>query len=372
MLLFTYKLEKMFKRIFFPIILLDIKKYIIKGSFRRRIPYITDVDIVNNVYPEINKDNVYEKILLLIEALYNYNQNATYEIQLMYIRCGVDERFRISEVPDANKINEIKKLLAEEENKEIDKVMAKYKNSIKIIFLINKILKPYYNLKWTPHEIINNNITIKNNIELKFTDIIEKNTTMVIRYFTMFDKHPLGFDVAVFYGNVDLTSLYKEITEYNIRELNYTKDYYYMLFPLKRYFKKHDTVIYNKLNYLLEYKYGIYKQIMSKIDFFEVLYRRNLLTIDNAKKIIDGIIEDLESNKLFNTNVKTYIENEINTNQNIGNWHMLLNVLYKELNDFLSEKSKSYFFHYLNMISNEDKENFYVDFDQDRIIFLKK
>lgn len=369
MLLFTYKLEKLFKRIFFPVILLDIKKYMIKGSFRRRIPYITDIDIVNNVYPDINKDNIYEKILLTIEALYNYNKTGQYEINLMYIRCGTDDRFKINRVPDIVKINEIKTLLSDNEQREIDKIFEKYKNNTKIIFLINKLLRPYYNLKWTPHEIINNNITVKNNIEVKFTDVLQTNNNLVIRYFTMFEKHPLGFDVAVYYGDADYLELYKDIAEYNIRDTNYAKDYYYMLFPLKRYFKKHDIAIYNKLNYLLEYKYGMYKQIMSKIDFFEVLYKRNLLTIENAKNIIMGIIEDLESNKLFRTNVKTYIENEINSNENIEKWHMLLNLLYGELNTFLSEKSKFYFFHYLDLISEEDKEKFYIDFDQERIIF---
>jgi hypothetical protein len=52
------------KKILLKILLIP-EKYIIKGSFRIKIPYVTNIDVIREVYPEINENNIYEKILLL-------------------------------------------------------------------------------------------------------------------------------------------------------------------------------------------------------------------------------------------------------------------------------------------------------------------
>src|SRR5437762_1886822 len=118
MLIYTYKLEKYIKNKIFRTILLAPDKYTIKGSFRRKIPYVTDIDVVNEVYPEINRTNIYLHLKKLVENVLSQKDR----IILAYAKCGVDERFKLKNGTD-EEIYWIKPLLTPEEIDNINTVM---------------------------------------------------------------------------------------------------------------------------------------------------------------------------------------------------------------------------------------------------------
>nr|QZX42987.2 transcription initiation factor TFIIB [Mimivirus sp.] len=124
MLIYTYKLEKYVRTKIFPKILLipDKNRYIIKGSFRRRVPFVTDIDIVNNVYPEISRENIYDEIIKLVN-----NIQSDPNIILAYLSCGTDERFKIS-TGSSKELSNIQSLLPDNEKNEFQLVLNKYHN----------------------------------------------------------------------------------------------------------------------------------------------------------------------------------------------------------------------------------------------------
>src|SRR5277367_3613824 len=102
MLIYSYKLEKYIMGKFFHKILLLPNSYVIKGSFRRKIPYITDIDIVNKVYPVINRGTIYQRLIDLVNVVHQDD-----DIIMVQITCGTDGRFKVT---DANpkEISQIK------------------------------------------------------------------------------------------------------------------------------------------------------------------------------------------------------------------------------------------------------------------------
>ncbi|AYV85456.1 MAG: hypothetical protein Satyrvirus17_16 [Satyrvirus sp.] len=83
MLLFTPRLRKYIENRIFPKILIVPDKYYFEGDFKNEDPYITDIDVINDMYPEINKNNIYENISKLINEL-----GSLTNIILVYIRLG--------------------------------------------------------------------------------------------------------------------------------------------------------------------------------------------------------------------------------------------------------------------------------------------
>lgn len=359
MLIYTHKLEKYIRKKIFPKVLIVPNKYSIKGSFRRKIPYITDIDVVNEIYPEINENNIYDKLLHLIGNI----KNSKPEIILTYITCGVDERFNI-ETASNEELDRIRPLLDTDDTKKLDLIIKKYENhQDKRKFYVNELVWKYYKLRWTPKNVINNKMKLAGNLIIKFTDIVKKYSSVLLQFYVKIGSYPLGIDVIANYKPIDMTKAYQCAAEYQLKLANYGREYYFMLFPFKFLFRN-DKKIRQELEDLIEKKFGLYKQLMVRIDTFHTLHETGNLDIGTASSIITSIIKDIEYLPDFQSNIISKIK-EISIDNpsdiKIKMWDTLLDVLYDELNSSVNFKCKDYFYHYLKMVPNDLKSKYFLN-----------
>lgn len=357
MLIFSYKLEKYIKTKILPKILLDSSKYNIKGSFRRRIPYVTDVDIVNDIYPKINENNIYEELLKLIDRI-KEDKN----IILVYITCGIDDRFKI-ETGTKEELDKIKNLLYDDDKARLDLIVEKYANNAnKRIFYISEIIWKYYKLRWTPKNIIDNKMILKGNVQVKFTDIIKANTTILLQYYVKIESYPIGIDVVSNYKPFDFKNAYQLAADYQLKFANYGKEYYFMLFPFKFFFKNNKKIS-QELENIIEKKFGLYKQLLVRIDTYHMLYDSQNLDIQTATSIVTSIVKDIKQLSIFSSNAITEIQKvsmDNSPNTKMEKWYLLLNVLYDEINATTNSLAKDYFFIFLDMVPNDIKSKYHL------------
>ena len=358
MLIFTYKLEKWIKLNLLPKLLIKPSAYMIKGSFRRRIPYITDIDIVNNVYPEIDESNIYEELLKLISKLKTPEYAG---IILVYVTCGVDNRFRI-ETGSNEELDKIKTLLNDSDAQEFELVQKKYANNFdKKIFFISEIIWKYYKLRWTPSEIVANHKKLNKQVIVKLTDEINKNPSLLLQYYAKISSYPIGVDIVINYKPVDMSNAYQAAATYQLKLANYSKEYYYMLFPFKYCFRDNKQIT-QELEDLIEKKFGLYKQLMVRIDSYHTLYITNNLDYKTALTMVNTVTKDSENLPDFTSNIpkKTNeIENQnISHDEKLKQWDTLLTVFYGEINGSANAAAKEYFFKYLAMIPEDSKNNY--------------
>lgn len=380
MLIYSYKLEKYILEHFFPKILLVPNSYVIKGSFRRKIPYITDIDIVNKVYPSINKTNIYSKIIELIERAYSDN-----DIIVVQITCGTDDRFKVTNANN-DEIERIRQLLTTEEQMELDKIIKEYANdNEKKTFFINELIWPLYKLRWTPYQVLNNSMELRGSHRVSFEEIVATSPTILIQYYLKIGTHLLGVDVVIQYADiVQEKKVYEDAANYYLKLSNYKKEYYYMLFPLKNYFKNEKSGTFTELEDIIEKKMGLYKQLMVRIDAYRILYITNNLNMQIAKNIIVNLIRDVSKLPNFESNIITKMQeildgpigslrssdvphpNEHSSSgdfqSKIENWYVLLGSLYDEINGAASLAAKKYFYDYLNMIPEPQRKNYCLEF----------
>lgn len=362
MLIYTYKLEQYVLHNILPKILLSTR-YKIKGSFKRKIPYVTDIDIVNYVNPEIDKINIRESLIKLIISLESV-KNVDTPIKLIYVTCGSDDRFYLDNYSD-DKINKLKKLLKKEEITELNKIIEIYDtDSEKKLFYINEMIRPMYKLRWTIKDIMENKIKRRGNHIITFDSVIKNNCSLTIRYFIDINSIPIGFDVAVYYEKVNCFKIYANAAKRTIQISNYKKDYYYMLFPLKYYFRS-DPIITKELEDIIEKKFGPHKQIMVRIDTYHLLYVLKILDIKTATNIVTKIIQSIElyvpdvakSNTL--SIVKKTAENNP-PNVKMEEWNIQLDVLYDELLETANIACKDYFYKIVELIPFDMRKDFYI------------
>ena len=359
MLIYTYKLEKYIKKKVLPKILLDPKKYIIKGSFKRKIPYVTDIDIVNNIYPKINKTNIYEQLVELIKKLQKENAQ---NIILVCITCGVDERFKI-ETGSNDELDRIKSFLTSKEKEEFEMIEQKYANNFdKKIFYINEMIWEIYKIRWTPNNVLDNKKILRGGLEIKFTDVVKQNASLLLQYFVKIDSYPIGIDVVANYVPIDMKDVYEAAAIYQLRMANYNREYYFMLFPFKFYFRN-DKKISDELTNIIEKKFGLYKQLMVRIDTYHMLYNTNNLDIRMATFIISSIIKDINNLPNFQSNVIDKIKEVAMDNPpdiKMREWNVLLSVLYDEINSTVNILAKEYFFKFFDMLPEDMKKRYYL------------
>jgi hypothetical protein len=359
MLIYSYKLEKYIINRFFRKILLLPNSYVIKGSFRRKVPYITDIDIVNKVYPIINKSTIYQRLIELINIIHQDD-----DIILVQITCGTDGRFKVT---DANptEVSQIKNLLTPSEVIEFDKILDKYKDNVdQKVFFINELIWPLYKLRWSSYQVLNNSMELRGDRRVSFEEMLENNSTLLLQYYLKINTELVGIDVAVYYEPYQDKVSYEDAAKYYLRLSNYNKEYYYMLFPLKTYFRIHDDKTNYELNNLIEKQMGLYKQLMVRIDAYRILYITNNLDIETAKNIIINLIKDVPKLPDFKTNVLSKMQDVAENNPpevKKEQWYLLVNVLYDQINLEASRVSKDHFFHYLNLVPKENQKNYYIE-----------
>lgn len=356
MLIFTYKLERYIKKRILPLILPDKTNYIIKGSFKRRAPYVTDIDVVNYVYPEINRSNIYEIMVNLMETLPN-------DIILIYIKCGEDSRFKIEKLSN-DEMDKIIPFIAKDDLEQIQRVTEKYSDQYnKKLFYVSEILRKYYRYIWTRNEVLENTEVIRNGIKTNFKDVVENNSSLTLKYFINYESYPIGIDAIVEYEPRDQKLIYLKAAERQIKLANYSEEYYYMMFPLRFYFRK-DHKILSELENLIEKKFGLYKQLAISTKTYNTLYKSQNLDIKTATKIITDFLNDVKKLPEFNSSTIDQIK-KISTDNppeiKMKEWDKLMKILYDEINAEVNYRAKPYFFKYLKMVPVGARDKYYLN-----------
>ena len=355
MFIFSKKLEKYIKHIIIPKVLLVPNKYDLKGSFRRKIPYVTDVDLVNYAENDITKDKIYARLINLINSL---PANVTF----LLLTCGTDNRFKLKDASD-EELNNIMNLLSKSRKEELKMISEKYANDpVKRLFFANEIIWSLYKIRWNKEEVMANKKILPGNLEITLTDTIQTHGLMVIQYSVMVGNYPLGIDVAVYYSKDAGLDVYQNARDYHLKLSNFKGEYYYMLFPFRFYFKDKPE-LYRELNDLIEKKYGLYKQLTVRIDNYHLLYLTKVLDIKTATYIVLSILKDMKNLPDFKTNIEDKIIAVSKNNSpevKISEWDVLLEILYDELNETVNTLSEKYFYKYLELIPQNERNRFII------------
>ena len=351
MLSYSDKLEKYVRNNVFSKILLDTKRYRIYGSFKNKIPYITDIDVVNTVHPEINKNNIYQKIIELIERI---QENKS--ILLAYILCGTDHRFDVDNGSE-QEIKQIKNILDANYGAKIDEITQKYGNDKnKMIYYLNELLRGHQGIKWSIDEIKNNSKTLPGNITIMLTDAINSNYRLVMFYYVKIGPTMIGVDVSVIYDIEDSLELKNNYGKRLANTSKYSTNYFDKLYSLRNYFKMHkNNIAYKELEDVIENKFGLYKQLMNRINIYRRLYDSGYMTMDSGTDLVKYILRGIPLLPNFTTN----LTKKINETNKLYQWKLLLQELLTELDANVSIQSKDYFFKYLDMLPLEDKKIYY-------------
>lgn len=360
MLIYSEKLKRYIFKNFISEILINTKRCYLKGSFKRKIPYVTDIDIVNTVYPEINDTNIYQTV---VDFLKKVDKNQ--KLILAYINFGFDDRFKLNDFSN-QELNKIKSFLNKDEQLELENLLTKYSNDIdKKIYFITEFLYPIHNLKWTSQEIIENKKQLRQNKIVTFTDFISLDIYLVFKFFFKVKAHIVGCDFIVQYKQIRNAPF--DVFKYEVQLSNYNREYYWMLYIFRKYFFTRDKETYNELYKFTELKCGIHKQMLTIIKTYQILYQYKKLTIDTAKIIIINLISSCiklptfrEINlDLVNKIINVSKDNDANTKINL--WNNLLNTLFDQINIYLNNISEKQFDFYLNKIEPSDRKYYYLE-----------
>lgn len=368
MIIFTYKLEKIVKKNILPRILLVPNNYSIKGSFKRKVPYITHIHIVNNVCSIINKNDIYDNIVNLINRLTKYQSQ---NIIILYVKCGTDPRFYISD-DSKHPLQYLKNMVTAHDAHRIELIEESFKYDEKQKnYLINGLLKQYYKIHWTLEEIILNKKILPGGIKITFNDVINSESMMLLKYIVKLENIPIAIDVTIKYESCTLPLglvSSNHIINNPTKLVNYSGKYYNMLCSLKQFFKN-NPVISKEIEYLIKMKFGLYQQLTSIINTYDHLYHGGKLNIRFATDIVISIIKDIEYIHIPGINyeiIKKIKDVAINNppNLKIYKWYVLLDELYENLDSIMNTMAKDDCYKYVNMIPEEHKnqwDKYYLD-----------
>ena len=353
MLIFTHRLENCIKKNLLPMLLLDPNNYTIEGSFKKKIPYVTNINVTNYVYPKINEKNIYEKIIELMKQISTKNN-----IIFIYITCGFDDRFKIHSGSDSE-LNHIKELLYPKDIEQFETIIQKYSNDQnKKNFFINEMIKKYYELRWTPNDIKNNSITLNGGTIISLSDVILNNSVMFIKYCVKIGSYPIDVDITVNYKPMHMNHVCRVIDDYQAKLINYMQQHYCVLFLIDDYFKDNNETSLELKN-LIKKKFGLYEQLMARINTYHLLYNTNNLDIQTATSIIVSLIKDISCIVDFNSGtidkIKKIAENNL-PDVKMREWGIMLNILYDDIDIYVNTVAKKYSIKYLNMLPKNIKD----------------
>ncbi len=318
MLIFTHSLKSHIKKNVLPILLMNSDKYIIKGSFKDKIPYVTNIIVENFVFPEIDKTNIYDNLFELIIRIKKHKK-----IILANIICGIDERFEIKSGTD-DEFERIKKFIDQKDIDNFEALLQMYHHDKnKKIFYANKLLKKYQEMYWQPelgfHRVLDGIVKInENNAQKNFIDVLHNNSIVILQYYINIGSYPLNITLIINYGTLK------------------NADH-----------RKHCLMSQNldKVNRDIEKKFGLHRQIMARIESYSVLYYTGNLDIGMATTIIVGLIKDLHKIPDFDCGIIEKIKKvAINNPPDIkmSSWNTILAVLYENIDTYLNITIKKY------------------------------
>ena len=373
MLIYSAKLNTYVRTVIIPKLLLKTDRYEIKGSFKRKVPYVTDIDIVNNIYPEVTQKTIHKEILQHLTKL-----KAHPSISLIHVTVGTDQRFVFEKGTDSE-AQAMDQYLTSEESQLVGSIMQKYPESdalsasgrltsqgmSKRLFYLKQATKHLVKLRWSEEEIKADLKILRGDVKVKFSDSLLKSKTVLFKYVAPLEGYVVGFDMAVYYADIDaVAEIYQKAADRHIQFASYHNEYYYMLAHVKRYFfDKVPTLI--AISNVIEKKFGMYKQFVTQIEVYEQLYAYDKLTYQLAKAIAVGLFRDVPKLRDFKTNAlkqlgRIALDSKLDPDQKMDQWHIILSVLKSELQTTVNTRAKPDYYQYVKMIPIADRAKYCI------------
>jgi hypothetical protein len=293
---YTYNLDNYVKKSVNSVILSH--KYEIIGSYKYA-KYITDIDITNYIMTE--KD-IYTELKNKILKLPK---------NIKFVNITIDTYFNLQEyleVSMTNKIPIIKKFKEKELIEQINKmdldlytfndVMSKLKKDpIEAYYAIKQLNKKKLFLK----DIMNTNYNIK------------LENYPVIHYCMYYDNQYIYVDVALMDNDKQSKFVRTELD--NILPF-YLKEYYYVLSAIKKYFKNmKDEKNVDNINNLINFKYGMFKQLMMNLFYLYYLSRFEILNKNEFVNYYSLLLDNI-TKTTYNSSNRNHLLDRMNNNLN--------------------------------------------------------
>lgn len=333
MLKYSDKLDKYVKSIV-PLLTLS-NKYKVIGSYGRT-KYITDIDITNYV-----NENMY-----FHDRLNEISKKLPKNVKLFTLTSGVDKSYQVPwNIINENKImdydyirsiNFINELLfnhkiTEKERDYCNELLSE-KPVINNIILIEDLLYPKSKIKWNNDEIIKGVKEI-NNQKINLNTSVRTNENNIVHYIIEYDDDIIPVDVALIKENQKQEK--HEQFDKKVYLMFVKKEYYFILAYLKKYFKGKKE--YNKIKYLLDDKWGHYKQILMNIFYLIQFLEYPIYDNNEFKKILGKVISKVDLNDIDQKIIKD-IKNNIHNKEKLKDLFrqlesktlLRLNVIFKD------------------------------------------
>ena len=340
-------------------------RFIYTGSFGRRAPYVTDIDTYSVVYPDLTEANIYPELVKLVKSA-----STDPNLILLYIRLGTDDRFRVSKDTLTDDVSRIRKLLPRDQQLELDAIMTKYKDdTTHAAYTVGRLVRDYKRIQWTPLEVLSGHKTLAGSLEITMADALKANPFLLLRYYIMIGSIPIGLDVVVYYNEKAGNPDYKQdIAALHILQPNYENSLYYVLFPIRSYFRRHDKTTFRQLNEIIDNKYGSYKQLMVKIGDYAELYDTRHLDLQMAASMVRSIAADtikvLGHSSTIPAQIRNVSDSTDTTDVKLRKWGILLHVLDDEIRLTLNSKLKPTLYEYLNRMPEPLRRQHYFLYDE--------
>ena len=365
MLFYSKKLQQYITKVIIPKVLLIKDRFIYTGSFGRKAPYVTDIDTYSVVYPDLTEVNIYPELVKLVKRA-----AADRDLILLYIRLGTDDRFRISENTLIEDAARIRLLLPPYQQLELDDIMTKYADdTTHAAYTIGRLVRDYKRIQWTPDEVVRGRKKLAGNLEITMSEALKANPFLLLRYYIMIGSVPVGLDVVVYYNETAGSPDYKQDTAaIHILQPNYENALYYVLFPIRSYFRRHDRATFRELNNIIDNKYGSYKQLMVKIGDYDELYEEGYLDPQMASSMVRSIAADTakvlgERNAII-TQLRDVTNSKDSADTKLRKWGILLHVLDDEIRLTLNSLLKPELYEYLNRMPESLRRQHYFRYDE--------
>lgn len=350
MLKFSDKLDKYIKSII-PLIILS-NEYKIIGSYSRT-KYITDIDITNFVKNDMNfevKLNDIVKELPKNIKLFTLTSGFDKDYQVPWNIMNENKLIDYDYIKSVNFINELyfNHKITDKERDLCNNLLTE-KPIIRDIILIEDLLYPKSKIKWNINEIKQGYMK-KDNQTIDLNTSIRENDHNIIHYIIEYENDIIPIDIGIIKKDHIKQEKIKEFDK-QIYIMFVKKEYYFILAYLKKYIRDKKEI--NKIKYLLNDKFGYYKQILMNI--FYLIQFIDYPIFDN-KEYNDYFTKVIE--KITTTDIDKQILKELNKNiHDRNNLKELLKQLEIKVLNELNTKFKEYAYKYYLQIPNKNQIN---------------
>lgn len=259
--------------------------YDIKGSYKRKIKYITDIDVVLKLpkYFSTLSDTDFGKIVSKILRKYMFSLPNDENYIFVHMITGDDDRFTIKTKDDLTKLFD---------QQMID--VTDMDNFLKMsVAEINEHLSSYKKLRWTKKEVIKG-IKVRFGKEFLLSEVLSNKRLFTLVSASFYNDYIYSFDITCLDRQIKLSDIYQRYYEPAIQRANNEGYPYFILRLIGRFLDhtKTDQNLSNEIFEIVENKLGAYKQLMLRAQLVQKLIIEHLLIKGQLRRIYKTFYDD--------------------------------------------------------------------------------